>query len=288
MKDIICITDEKAWKYSFIAAIKKVLPSEEATIDHINPRAEGVTKIANSLVDFIIISGTIPKKSTDEIFNIIAKNKNANANIFLISADFEQFNEILKVGNFPHIHLLSAPVNFDEMANHIYTIVHPISKGTGAKVTLEFLKTFVDSTKHVLKDFCMLPNISHQKPMLLNKDNTKTYDLEGSIHLHSDYFEGYFYLSFSKEIYFKILEKVLGEVYTEINAGNVDFSAELVNMIYGQAKVHLNESGHNFQKVFPKFTPVPPLHVSSNPVFLIPIDTDIGTIDMKVEILTKK
>jgi CheY-specific phosphatase CheX len=287
VKDIICITDEKVWKYSFVAAIKKVLPSEEARIVHINPRSEDVKKITSSFFDFIIISGTIPKKNTEEIFKLIAQTKNSKANIFLISEEFEQFNEILKVGTFPHLHLLSAPVDFDEMANHIHTIVHPISKGSGTQVTLEFLKTFVDSTKHVFKDFCMLQNISHQKPMLLNKTNTKSYDLEGSIHLHSDFFEGYFYLSFSKEIYFKILELVLGEVYTEINAGNIDFSAELVNMIYGQAKVHLNESGHNFQKVFPKFTPVPPLHVSSNTVFLIPIETEIGTIDMKVEIIKK-
>ena len=285
MKDIICITDEKAWKFSFVGAIKKAL-GDEVAIDHINPRADSVAKVANQIVDFIVISGTIPKKATEEIFRAMAKNKNANAHIFLITTEFDQFSEILKVGNFPNIHPLSAPANFDELAKHIHTIIHPISK-SGDKVILEFLKTFVDSTKFVFENSCMLQNITHQKPMLLNKTNTKSYDLEGSIHLQSDYFEGYFYLSFSKEVYFKVLEKVLGEVYTEINAGNVDFAAELVNMIYGQAKVHLNESGHNFKKVFPKFKPVPPLHVSEFPVFLIPIDTDIGTIDTKIEILRK-
>jgi CheY-specific phosphatase CheX len=155
------------------------------------------------------------------------------------------------------------------------------------KVNLEFLKTFVDSSKHVFESFCSLTSVTHQKPSILNKSNTKKYDLEGSIHLQSDYFEGFFYLSFSKEVYFKVLEKVLGELYTEINAGNVDFVAELVNMIYGQSKVLLNESGHNFQKVIPKFVPVPPLHVTANDVFLIPIDTDVGTIDIKVEIVKK-
>lgn len=285
MKDIICITDEKAWKFNFVAAVKKAL-GDEVAIDHINPRADSVAKIANQIVDFIVISGTIPKKAFGEIFNTIAKNKNANANIFLITEDFGQFSEILKVGNFPHIHPLSAPANFDELAKHIHTIIHPISK-SGDKVILEFLKTYVDCTKYVFENSCMLQGITHQKPMLLNKTNTKKYDLEGSIHLKSDFFEGYFYISFSKEVYFKVLEKVLGEVYTEINAGNVDFAAELVNMVYGQSKVHLNESGHNFQKVFPKFKPMPPLHVSEYPVFLVPIDTDIGTIDIKIEVLKK-
>lgn len=286
MKDIICITDEKSWKFSFVSAIKKLLPSDEVAIDHINPRADSVSKITNQIVDFIVISGTIPRKATEEIFKALAKTKNSEANIFLITEDFDQFSEILKVGNFPHIHPLSAPADFEELAKHIHTIIHPISK-SGDKVILEFLKTFVDSTKYVFENSCMMQNITHQKPSLLTPANTKSYDVEGSIHLLSDYFEGYLYLSFTKESYFKVLEKVLGEVYTEINAGNVDFSAELVNMIYGQAKVLLNESGHNFQKVFPKFVPVPPLHISKNPVFLIPIESDVGIIDLKIEILRK-
>ena len=287
MKDIICITDEKAWKYGFIAAIKGVLRDDEANIEHLNPRAEGISMLASTIADIIVISATIPKKDMAGIFQVIAKNDNSKSNIFLVSEDFDSFSEVLKVGSFPHIHPLSAPVIFDELAKHIYTIFHPISRGTGMKVNLEFLKTFVDSTKHVFETFCSLQNVTHQKPMLLTKENTKKYDLEGSIHLRSDYFEGYFYISFSKEIYLKILYKVLMEEYTEINAANVDFSAELVNMIYGQSKVLLNESGHNFQKVLPKFTPVPPLHESKNDVFLIPIDTDIGTIDIKVEIVKK-
>jgi CheY-specific phosphatase CheX len=285
VKDIICITDEKAWRYSFIAAMKKTLKDDEAVIAYINPRVDGVKNIASSLVDFIIIAATTSKKDIEEIFKLISKNENAKAHIFLIASDFEQFNEVLKVGNFPHLHLLSTPINFEELAHLIRTIIHPLSMGKGKKVTLEFLKTFVDSTKYILSDFCALTDIIHQKPMLLNESNTKKYDIEASIHLKSDYFEGYFFLSFTKEVYFKIIEKVLGEVATEINAGNVDFSAELVNMVYGQAKVHLNESGHNFPKVFPKYVPMPPVHVTKNPVFLVPIDCSAGTIDMKVEIL---
>jgi CheY-specific phosphatase CheX len=285
VKDIICITDEKAWKYSFVAAVKKAL-GDEVVIDHINPRVDSIAKIANQIVDILVISGTIPKKAFNEIFTTIAKNKNAEAHIFLITEDFDQFSEILKVGNFPNINPLSAPANFEEIAKHIHTIIHPISK-SGDKIILEFLKTYVDCTKFVFENSCMLQNITHQKPMLLNKANTKRYDLEGSIHLKSDFFEGYFYVSFTKEVYFKVLEKVLGDVYTEINAGNVDFAAELVNMIYGQSKVYLNESGHNFKKVFPKFIPMPPLQVSEYPVFLVPIDTDIGTIDIKIEVRKK-
>ena len=171
MKDIICITDEKAWKYNFVAAVKKLL-GDEVSIDHINPRADSVVKVASQIADFLVISGTIPKKAVEEIFKTIAKNKNANAHIFLITDDFDQFSEILKVGTFPHIHPLSAPVNFDELAKHIHTIIHPISK-SGDKVILEFLKTYVDCTKYVFENSCMLQNITHQKPMLLNKSNTK-------------------------------------------------------------------------------------------------------------------
>jgi CheY-specific phosphatase CheX len=288
VKDIICITNRSEWRFSFVSAIKKVLRIDEANIHHIDPIKEDFKKIGNSLVDCIVISAaTIPMLSIQEIFLLISKNSNSKAHIFLISEEFDQFSTILKVASFPHIHFLSAPVDFDEMANHIHTIFHPIETSGESKVSLEFLKTFVDSTKHILQDFCMLQNVTHLKPTLLKKATLKKYDLEGSILLHSDMFEGYFYLSFSKKIYLGILEKVLGEVYTEVDSGNIDFAAELVNMIYGQAKVHLNESGHNFLKVFPQFSQNPSLHITKNPVFLIPIVTEIGVIDMKVEIRNK-
>ncbi len=287
MKSIICITDEKVWKLNFVNSIRKLL-GNDMKIDHIDPRVDSAATIASKFADIIVISGRIPKKGVEAIFGILAKNNNVRSHIFLITGDFDQFRKVLKIGNFPHIHPLSAPANFEELAKHIYTIINPIRPGGGSKVTLEFLKTFVDCSKFVFQNTCSLIDITHQKPMLLNKSNTKQYDLEGSIHLQSDFFEGYFFLSFKENVYLKIVEKVLGEAYTDINAGNVDFAAELVNIIYGQAKVHLNASGHNFPKVFPKFTPVPPLHVSEYPVFLIPINTDAGTVDIKVEIIRQE
>jgi hypothetical protein len=123
VKDIICITDEKAWKYGFIAAIKGVLRDDEANIEHLNPRAEGISMLASTIADIIVISATIPKKDMAGIFQVIAKNDNSKSNIFLVSEDFDSFSEVLKVGSFPHIHPLSAPVIFDELAKQLPKIV---------------------------------------------------------------------------------------------------------------------------------------------------------------------
>jgi CheY-specific phosphatase CheX len=152
---------------------------------------------------------------------------------------------------------------------------------------LEFLKTFVDSTKYILEAFCTLKEIKHQKPTLLSDENAKPYDLEGHILLQSNLFEGVFSICFNKETYLKIIEHVLMEKSNDINPGNLDFVCEIVNMIYGQSKIPLNQSGHNFKKAIPNYTQNSKPQQTKNVVTVVPIDTEIGTIDIKIEIIQK-
>jgi CheY-specific phosphatase CheX len=44
---------------------------------------------------------------------------------------------------------------------------------------------------------------------------------------------------------------MLGEKYTELNDELQDGAAELLNMIFGHAKVILNKQGHTIQKAIP-------------------------------------
>jgi len=223
------------------------------------------------------------------IFRYITTNENFNMNIFFISENFGQFSEILKLTKFPKIHLFSAPIEYAEVIKQLRMTLFPIAKPESTdktlKLNLEFLKTFVDSSKYIFQEFCLLQDIQHQKPMLLSDSNRKDYDIEGYIELESHLFSGMFYVCFNKETYLKVVEHVLMEQASEINPSNVDFVAEIVNMIYGQSKIALNQSGHNFKKVIPQFTVNPMPHQTTNIVTIVPIDTSMGTIDLKIELI---
>ena len=70
----------------------------------------------------------------------------------------------------------------------------------------------------------------------------------------------------------------------EINDENKDFAGEIVNMIYGQAKIDLNLGGYNFDKAFPKFEILPNPLNSSHSIVQLEMKSDDGTIEMLIEI----
>ena len=88
-------------------------------------------------------------------------------------------------------------------------------------------------------------------------------------------------------MYLYVVQKVLDEVHETLNATNADFISEIVNMIYAQAKIILNQSGHNFEKVLPQVTLAPPIYHSPNITILIPISTNKGIVDIKIQLQKK-
>lgn len=289
MKNILVLTSDKTWKMGLAKAFKENFTQNEIQAQYVSSRSEAITEISQTQFDLFLIGSAVKKNEIEMIFRYITTNENFNMNIFFISEDFEQFSEILKLTKFPKIHLFSAPIENSEVIKQLRMTLLPIAKPQQTdktfKLNLEFLKTFVDSSKYIFEEFCLLKDIQHQKPMLLSEKNRKDYDLEGYIELESDIFSGMFYVCFDKATYLKVVEHVLMEQSEDINPGNVDFVAEIVNMIYGQSKISLNQSGHNFKKVIPQFTVNPMPHETKNIVTVVPIDTSIGTIDIKIEII---
>jgi CheY-specific phosphatase CheX len=289
VKNILVLSNEKQWKMGFANALKLQFQNNEIQAQYVVSRTEAINEISQTQYDLFLISKTFLKKEIEMLFRYISTNDSAKMNIFFISEDFEQFSEVLKIYQFPKIHLFSYPIEHVELSKQLRMTLIPVSRPSSAeknlKINLEFLKTFVDSTKFIFQEFCLLKEIQHQKPYLVSGKNEKAYDLEGHIKLQSDLFNGIFYVCFSTETYLKIVKHVLMEEAETINPTNIDFVAEIVNMIYGQAKIALNQAGHNFKKVIPEFTLNPPKIHSTNFVTVVPIDTEIGTIDIKIELI---
>jgi CheY-specific phosphatase CheX len=58
-------------------------------------------------------------------------------------------------------------------------------------------------------------------------------------------------LWFPKPTFLAILERMLGEKFTDITPDNVDACGEFLNIIYASARLNINQAGFDFQPAIP-------------------------------------
>jgi CheY-specific phosphatase CheX len=253
----------------------------------VTTRPNAISELSQKEFDALLIHCTLDQKDLQIILKYLSTNNYFLCHIFFLSEDFKVFEEILAHLNFPHLNLVNWPINPKDLGQQIINKIYPkdttqIDKDF--KINLDFLKVFIDSTKKVLQDFCALEKVTHDKPYLLTLENTKQYSVLGKIVLNSEIFEGSFSIGFTKEIYLALINKVLMIDALEINEEILDFAAELVNMVYGQAKFTLNDTGYNFQKVIPSFEFNPTNTPKNFHVVVVPLITSLGVINIEVEV----
>jgi chemotaxis protein CheX len=110
-------------------------------------------------------------------------------------------------------------------------------------------------------------------------------DIAGMVGMVAPPLKGTLLLSFSKDSILHIIENMLGEKHTGIDADVSDAVGELTNMIYGTAKTALNQMGYNFEMAIPSVirgellvsksnkgaTLVIPFELKNNSVFYVKI-----------------
>jgi len=145
-------------------------------------------------------------------------------------------------------------------------------------IDVEFINPFLTATMHVLK--IQASTSSTAGKLSMKQDKTKHLgDISGVIGLVSDSFNGSVVISFPEDTFLKIMSRMLGETYTEINQEIQDGAAELTNMIFGQAKVALNSKGYGLKTAIPSVVSGKNHSVQSvtnGPQVVIPFETDVG------------
>lgn len=292
MKNVLVLSENKIFKKDLTTLLTKDLsPDKKINYVTVSTRPNAIAELSQKEFHSIIIDCTLNKTDLQLVLKYLSTNEYYFCHIFFLSEDFSIFQEVLNHINFPHIHLVSLPIELPELANKIILGIYPQDTSTvdqTMKINLEFLKVFIDSSKKVFNEFCNLNKINHTKPYIKNPANNIAYSVIGNIPLKSEIFEGTFSIGFTKETYITLIKRVLLIETEEINEEVLDFAAELVNMIYGQAKFILNDLGYNFLKVIPTFNLNPTFQVSNNHVIVVPIETEIGLIYIEVLVVRIK
>ncbi|MBC7691486.1 MAG: chemotaxis protein CheX [Methylotenera sp.] len=145
-------------------------------------------------------------------------------------------------------------------------------------VDVNFIKPFVTGTQTVLRIQASTES-TPGKPYSANPRDKFPGDISGVIGLVSDAFTGSVVISFPAETFLKIMSRMLGEEFKELTPEIQDGAGELTNIIFGQAKIGLNESGYGIKTAIPSVVSGAGHSISGTgqgPRVVIPFETDCG------------
>jgi chemotaxis protein CheX len=142
----------------------------------------------------------------------------------------------------------------------------------------DFIHPFLNATVHILNVQANLP-AEAGKAYLKKQADRLIGDVSGIISVISDKFNGSVVISFPEPTFLKVMSNMLGEEYSEISPEIVDGAGEILNMIFGQAKIVLNEKGYGIKTAIPSVVTGRDVNVSTmtkGPVVVVPFQSQAG------------
>ncbi len=153
-----------------------------------------------------------------------------------------------------------------------------------SQLDVRFFKPFVEGAMNTLKTQCGL-TAQAQKPFIKGQQPQPDIAIAGIIGITSTAFNGTITLCFPEAVFLGAMSKMLGEEFKEVTNDLQDGVAELLNIIFGQAKVVLNHQGHTIQKAIPTVVRGEKLStrsMSTSLVIVLPFKTELGEFIIEV------
>ena len=146
----------------------------------------------------------------------------------------------------------------------------------------EFINPFLEATITVLKTMAGVEPVPG-KPFI-KKDTAATGDISGVVGMTGEV-EGTVCITFSRECILPVISQMLKEEQKEINEDVKDAVGELTNMISGDSRRRLAETGHHFLGAIPSVISGQGhevKHITNGPILVIPFTTTGGVFAVEV------
>lgn len=147
-----------------------------------------------------------------------------------------------------------------------------------------FVNPFLNATLHVLEVQASVKAVAG-KIFLKKPGEAFLGDVSGVIGIVSDSFNGSVVISFPEDTFLKVMSGMLGEEYTKLSKDLLDGAGEITNMIFGQAKIVLNDQGYGIKTALPSVVSGKNhtlTAVTRGPTVVVPFSSTAG--DFNVEI----
>jgi chemotaxis protein CheX len=152
------------------------------------------------------------------------------------------------------------------------------------KMDASFFKPFIDGTLNTLKVSCGTEG-KPGKPFIKGSQQQPSFGIAAVIGLTSSAFIGTITICFTEALYLKLMSRMLGEEFTELTQELQDGAAELLNIIFGHAKVVLNQQGYTIQKAIPtviRGEKLQTTHLGKVKLIVLPFTTDSGEFHVEI------
>lgn len=149
---------------------------------------------------------------------------------------------------------------------------------------VDFVNPFIFAVVNVLK-IQAETTCRPQTPVLRQNSAPIDVDISGIIGITSESFSGSVVISFPEKTFLKVMSRMIGEECTAMNPEIVDGVGELTNIIFGQAKVSLNEKGYGIKTAIPSIVSGKGHTVQNlgdGPVVSVPFESDAGTFFVEI------
>ena len=151
-------------------------------------------------------------------------------------------------------------------------------------INQEFIDAFIESVRKTLEIQCTI-EASPLKWYIKDSHVEQKIALTGIVGITSGKFTGNVNLSLTESGFLGIMNKMLDENYTQISPELTNGSAELLNIIYGNAKTLLNARGYEFNAAIPTVISGHSMQLTSvtkSPVLVIPFQTEYGKFYLEI------
>jgi chemotaxis protein CheX len=146
----------------------------------------------------------------------------------------------------------------------------------------QFINPFLNGTLEALRVTCNL-KVNPGKPFLKGRQVQPAFHLAAIVGITSASFSGSISLLFPNKVYMQVVSGWLGENITELTKDHQDGVAELLNIIFGSAKMVWNEQGRSIQKAIPTYLTGNPIETNNKmPVLVIPFITEFGEFHVEI------
>lgn len=146
-----------------------------------------------------------------------------------------------------------------------------------------FLNVLLESTITTLKILLELESVKNEVQILSDPKKIPSLQIGAVAAIVSAHFSGNLIIGFSSAVYKKAMTKFLQTEITEIDDDIRDGAGEFLNVIIGQTKTKLNESGYAIRQVIPSVITGDNIEIGpmgKMPFVLIKTSTDIGDIHL--------
>lgn len=244
MPSILIADDEKDLVETLKEAFSLAFP--DLTIVTATDGMEAYRKARNQSFELICTDLKMPKLNGSDLIRALREQvSNQETPIFLISGFSVDDQKI--AADVKNLYVFDKPFELKEVTSKAKELINQKKVPSAAKkiqLDVKFINPFIEATKTVLVSFGNLKDLKPQKPYILKKGDKLGLEISGVIPLVSPHFKGTLAVGFPTATFTNVASSMLGETHTEITAEIEDAAAELANIIYGQTKTKLNESGY--------------------------------------------